>query len=76
MNFQPFPHTKVGDFAVKRSKVILGPSFEQVWLVISPQYYISRFSLKAVLDLEKKINQTSVAPLSKMAAMPIYGKNN
>ena len=43
------------DSAVKRSKVILGSSFEQTWWTLRPQCYISRFSLKAFLVLDKKI---------------------
>ena len=43
------------DFAIKRSKVIIGSLVEQIWLILSPQFYILRFIIKDFLISEKKI---------------------
>ena len=51
----------------KKSKVILGLSFEQAWLTLRPRCYMPRVSIKAFLVLEKKI--LSVLPYMGMAAI-------
>ena len=43
------------DYAVQRSNVNLGSSFEQTWITLSPRCSVTRFSLEAFLVLEKKI---------------------
>ena len=57
--FSIFPHKNALrrklDCAVKSSNVNLGSSFEQIWMTLSPQCSITRFSLEAFFVLEKKI---------------------
>ena len=56
MIFQLFPHTYTNfTLPIKRSKIILGSSFEQTLQTLSPLCFIPRFSHKAFLVLEKKI---------------------
>ena len=56
------------DHAVKRSIINLGLSFEQIWMILSPQCCITRFSLEAFLVLEKKIFKC-FSPYMGMAAI-------
>ena len=77
MIFQHFPSTKVwrckSDLAVKRSKLILRPSFEQTWLTLSPKCCIPRFSHKAFLVLEKQIFKCFFLPYMGMLVILFNG---
>ena len=51
--FQPF--LRNWNFNIFPIQMHRGSSFEQTWMTLSPQCYVTRFSLEAFLVLEKKI---------------------
>ena len=52
----------------KGQNVNLGSSFEQTWIILRPQCFVTGFSLEAFLVLEKNISKC-FSPYTGMAAI-------